>query len=172
MINAGEGGILITDDADLAAQTVIMSGAYEHNWQKRTVLQGAFAAWQNKLPLYNLRLGNLSAAVIRPQLDAMPERVRKGHRNHAFVAARLNTSPHIDVPPALEGEDRVPDSLQFILKDLEDAAIARFVAAAEKAGIKVQFFGQSADNARAFWNWKFLPQIPELPKTRAMLMPV
>jgi hypothetical protein len=28
----------------------------------------------------------------------------------------------------------------------------------------------SADNARAFWNWQFLNDIPELPKTRAMLM--
>ncbi len=33
MINAGEGGILITDDADLVARAVIMSGAYEHNWK-------------------------------------------------------------------------------------------------------------------------------------------
>ena len=34
LVNAGEGGILITDDADLLAQAVIMSGAYEHNWRK------------------------------------------------------------------------------------------------------------------------------------------
>ena len=34
LVNAGEGGILITDDADLVARAVIMSGAYEHNWAK------------------------------------------------------------------------------------------------------------------------------------------
>jgi hypothetical protein len=34
LVNAGEGGILITDDADLVARAVIMSGAYEHNWKK------------------------------------------------------------------------------------------------------------------------------------------
>jgi hypothetical protein len=35
----------------------------------------------------------------------------------------------------------------------------------------VQVFGMSADNARAFWNWRFLPgPAPELPRTRAMLM--
>ena len=56
MINAGEGGILITDDADLIARAIIMSGAYEHNWKKHPVLQEAFSKHQNKLPLYNLRL--------------------------------------------------------------------------------------------------------------------
>ncbi len=32
MLNAGEGGIFITDDPELFAKAVIMSGAYEHNW--------------------------------------------------------------------------------------------------------------------------------------------
>jgi len=37
--------------------------------------------------------------------------------------------------------------------------------------VKVQVFGQSADNARAFWNWRFIPgDVPELPQTREMLM--
>ncbi|MEX0310206.1 MAG: aminotransferase, partial [Tateyamaria sp.] len=36
--------------------------------------------------------------------------------------------------------------------------------------VKVQVFGASTDNARAFWNWQFVPDLPELPQTRAMLM--
>ena len=32
LLNSGEGGMMITDDADLMARAVIMSGAYEHNW--------------------------------------------------------------------------------------------------------------------------------------------
>ena len=39
MINAGEGGIMVSDDADLIAQAVIMSGAYEHNWRKHAGLE-------------------------------------------------------------------------------------------------------------------------------------
>ncbi|HCP81051.1 MAG TPA: aminotransferase, partial [Octadecabacter sp.] len=61
MINAGEGGILITDDADLVARAIIMSGAYEHMWTKHTIPAEAMERWQNQLPLYNLRLSNLSA---------------------------------------------------------------------------------------------------------------
>lgn len=170
MINAGEGGIMITDDADLIARAIIMSGAYEHNWKKHPVLQDAFATHQNKLPLYNLRLSNLSAAVIRPQLPHLAARVANGRRNHDHVAARLDQSPHISVPKPLNGEVRAPDSIQFNLIGLSDAQVATFVANAAEAGVKVQVFGASADNARAFWNWQFIPDLPELPQTRAMLM--
>jgi dTDP-4-amino-4,6-dideoxygalactose transaminase len=170
MINSGEGGILITDDADLVARAIIMSGAYEHNWKKHPVLQDAFAAHQNRLPLYNLRMSNLSAAVIRPQLPHLARRVTDGRRNHDHVAALLNSDPHIHVPVPLDGEVRAPDSIQFNLVGMTDDEVAAFVAAAGADGVKVQVFGASADNARAFWNWKFIPDLPELPQTRAMLM--
>jgi len=170
MINAGEGGILITDDADLVARAIIMSGAYEHNWQKHPVLHDAFARWQNKLPLYNLRLNNLSAAIIRPQLAELPRRVRDGRRNHDYVAAQLNVSKWMQVPDALPSESRAPDSIQFNLLDLSDDQVRHFVQIAGANGVKVQVFGLSTDNARAFWNWQFIADVPELPHTRAMLM--
>ncbi|NOE16591.1 aminotransferase class I/II-fold pyridoxal phosphate-dependent enzyme [Ruegeria atlantica] len=178
MINAGEGGILITNDADLVARAVIMSGAYEHNWKKHKGPQGdnspeleeAFARWQNKLPLYNLRLSNLSAAVIRPQLPELARRVRDGLANHDYVAGRLNTSSHIEVPAPLPPEQRAPDSIQFNLVGMQEHEIRAFAAASEARGVKVQVFGLSEDNARAFWNWQFLPETFDLPKTRDMLM--
>lgn len=170
LLNAGEGGIMIADDPDLIARAIIMSGAYEHNWQKHPVLQKAFAKWQNKLPLYNQRLNNMSAAIIRPQLDALPNRVADGRRNHDHVAVQLNHSPWIEVPETLEPEERAPDSIQFNLVGVTPTQTTMFVEAAATAGINIQVFGQSRDNARAFWNWQFLDDLPELPKTRAMLM--
>ena len=179
-MNAGEGGILITDDAELVARAVIMSGAYEHNWKKHKTpdgqndagLEQAFARWQNMLPLYNMRMQNLSAAVIRPQLPEVARRVRDGRANHDYVAERLNTSPWLNVPDALAPEERAPDSIQFNLVDVPDDDLARaFADAAAARGVKVQIFGLSTDNARAFWNWKFIPgETPDLPGTRAMLM--
>lgn len=173
LVNAGEGGIMISDDADAIARAVIMSGAYEHNWRKHGVdayLEAAFARWQNQLPLYNLRLGNLSAAVIRPQLAEVARRVRDGRRNHDHTAARLNVSPWIEVPEKLAPEERAPDSIQFNLLGMNDAEVAAFQEAANQRGVKVQVFGASRDNARAFWNWQFLRDLPDLPQTRAMLM--
>ena len=170
MVNAGEGGILITDDADLVARAIIMSGAYEHNWKKHPGIADACARWQNKLPLYNLRLNNLSAVLVRAQLAELPRRVADGLRNHDYVAAKLNAAPQIDVPAPLPPETRAPDSIQFNLVGLDDAAIRAFAEASAKAGVKVQVFGQSTDNARAFWNWQFIKDLPDLPRTRAMLM--
>ncbi len=170
MINAGEGGILVTDDANLVARAIIMSGAYEHTWIKHAVPAQAMEMWQNQLPLYNLRLSNLAAAIIRPQLAELPRRVADGRRNHDHVAARLNTAPIFDVPAPLHGELRAPDSIQFNLVGITDAQTQTFAETAAARGLKVQIFGQSRDNARAFWNWQFLDDTPELPQTRAMLM--
>ncbi|MEZ5778139.1 MAG: aminotransferase class I/II-fold pyridoxal phosphate-dependent enzyme [Paracoccaceae bacterium] len=171
LINAGEGGMLITDDPELAARAVIMSGAYEHNWKKHPGLQNSFHHWQNRLPLYNMRMQNLSAAVIRPQIPMINARVGAGRTNHDHVAARLSSSPWMDVPPPLPQEERAPDSLQFNLKGFDSDDDARaFQSAAQRRGVTVQIFGLSRDNARAFWNWQFLETIPDLPKTRAMLV--
>jgi dTDP-4-amino-4,6-dideoxygalactose transaminase len=175
LVNAGEGGILVTDDAELVARAIILSGAYEHNWRKHLgpadhALEAALSRWQNRLPLYNLRLSNLSAAIIRAQLPEIPRRVRDGLRNHDRVAARLSAAPAITVPAPLRGERRAPDSLQFTLEGLSANEIDSFVAAAAEQGVSIQVFGRSADNARAFWNWKFLDAVPDLPMTRDMLM--
>ncbi|MEZ5770396.1 MAG: aminotransferase class I/II-fold pyridoxal phosphate-dependent enzyme [Defluviimonas denitrificans] len=171
LVNAGEGGMFVTDDPELAARAIIMSGAYEHNWKKHPGLQNSFLHWQNKLPLYNMRMQNLSAAVIRPQIPEIAARVAAGRRGHDRVAAQLMEHPWFDVPPALPQEVRAPDSLQFLLRgfDSDDSALA-FQDAAARHGVKVQVFGLSKDNARAYWNWQFLGDLPDLPKTRAMLM--
>jgi dTDP-4-amino-4,6-dideoxygalactose transaminase len=171
LVNAGEGGIMITDDPEVAARAIIMSGAYETNWKKHPGLTNSCAHWQNKLPLYNLRMQNLSAAVIRPQLPLVAERVAKGRAGHDRVAAVLNGSVHLAVPEALGPEERAPDSIQFNLEGgWSDSQAMEFQAAAKARGVSVQVFGLSEGNARAFWNWQFLGEVPELPQTRAMLM--
>lgn len=171
LVNAGEGGVLITDDPELAARAIIMSGAYEHNWKKHPGLQNSFHHWQNKLPLYNTRMQNLSAAVIRPQLAEVERRVNDGRANHDYVAEILNGSPWLDVPPPLAPETRAPDSLQFnLVGDWSDEEALRLQDEAKARGVSVQVFGLSKDNARAYWNWQFLGPQPDLPKTRAMLM--
>ena len=171
LVNAGEGGILITDDPELAARAVIMSGAYESNWKKHPGMQNSYMLWQNRLPLYNMRMQNLSAAVIRPQLPEVAGRVAKGRAGHDRVADQLNESPWLTVPPALPPEERAPDSIQFNLSgDWSDDEALRFQAEAKKRGVSVQVFGLSDGNARAFWNWQFLGAQPDLPQTRAMLM--
>jgi dTDP-4-amino-4,6-dideoxygalactose transaminase len=170
LVNGGEGGVLITDDEDVIARAVIMSGAYEHNWQKHRLQTNAFAKYQNMLPLYNLRMNNLSAAIITPQFAEIGRRVTDGRRNHDYVAKHLNASPHIEVPDPLPPEERAPDSIQFNLVDFSASEARQLMAVSKTQGTPISIFGLHDDNARAFWNWKFIGNIPDLPTTRAMLM--
>jgi hypothetical protein len=87
-----------------------------------------------------------------------------------IMLRRGSTSPWLAVPKSLGPEERAPDSIQFNLHGMTDDLVRAFAAAATERGVPVQIFGLSGDNARAFWNWRFLGAIPDLPKTRAMLL--
>jgi len=152
------------------ARAVIMSGAYETNWAKHKLDPELFEEVQNQLPLYNTRLSNLAAAVVRPQIKEIARRAGDGLKNHNYVAEKINQSPVLNVPDPLGPEHRAPDSLQFNLVGLSDDEADAFVQAAIAEGVAVSIFGRQKNNARAFWNWQFLSDVPELPQTRAMLM--
>jgi perosamine synthetase len=97
--------------------------------------------------------------------------VARGRAGHDRVAEQLNLSAWLVVPEALGPEERAPDSIQFNLAGTWSDDQARdFQNAAKARGVHVQIFGLSQGNARAFWNWQFLGDLPELPQTRAMLM--
>lgn len=171
LINSGEGGMLLTDDPDLIARAVIMSGAYEHNWMKHPVVSDRFTFWQNRLPLYNMRMNNLSAAVVRSQICEIPRRSREGLANHNYVADLLNQSPWLDVPSPLAPETRAPDSIQFNLVGFDgDEEVKAFEALAAERGVPVKTIGLAEDNARAFWNWEYLGDQGDLSATREILM--
>lgn len=170
LVNAGEGGMLVTRDPDIIARAVIMSGAYEHNWKKHAIASDRFTHWQNRLPLYGLRMSNLAAAVALPQISDVPRRARRGRENHNHVAARLNASARFTVPAALPDENRAPDSIQFVLNGFDaDGDVEAFRRGAANKGVQVEIFGLSDDNARAFWNWRFLHPQQDLSRTREVL---
>ncbi len=170
MLNAGEGGMLITDDPELVARAVIMSGAYEHNWKSHDVVGEVARRYQNLLPLYNMRMQNLSACVIRPQLAQLGRRVTDGRANHDYVAEALNSSGYFEVPKPLKPEHRAPDSIQFNLLGFDTDQAYAFLDESRAREVPASIFGLSEDNARAFWNWQFLKDQPQLPRTRQMLM--
>ena len=169
LLNSGEGGMLVTNDPDYFAKAVVMSGAYEHNWKKHQGEREFFEKWQNQLPLYNMRLNNLSASIVNAQLPYLDQRVENGRRNHDIAAEKLSVSKWIHMPEKFEQEARAPDSIQFNLVGLTPPEVNQFCDLINRMGIKLQVFGHSKDNARAFWNWDFLPEKYNLPKTREML---
>ena len=63
LINGGEGGMLITDDAELFARAVIMSGAYEHNWNTIRAFPIFARNGKTSCRFNNMRMHNLTATV-------------------------------------------------------------------------------------------------------------
>jgi hypothetical protein len=101
----------------------------------------------------------------------VPRRASDGRANHDYVAGILNASPWLNVPAPLDQELRAPDSIQFSLRGFgSDEEAKAFQRSANEKGVVVQIFGLSEDNARAFWNWKFIGEQTDLKQTRAMLM--
>ena len=56
-VNAGEGGILVTDDEDIAARAILYSGSYMLYGQHRSKpSEEAFARWKEVTPNFSLRM--------------------------------------------------------------------------------------------------------------------
>ena len=66
-VNAVEGGLIATDDEDVAARAILYSGSYMLYRQHRArPSDAAFARWKDVTPNFSLRMSNLAAAVARP----------------------------------------------------------------------------------------------------------
>ncbi|MDP2789025.1 MAG: aminotransferase class I/II-fold pyridoxal phosphate-dependent enzyme [bacterium] len=169
IINAGEGGILVTNDDEVIVKAIYLSGAYEKMYEKHFVKSSFFEKYQNTLPAFNLRMDNISAAIIRPQIKEIDKKVVIYNKNYRYLTGVLSTSKHINIPGIDPRERMAPDSIQFNLKDLNIKQAKIFMDKVREKGISLYVFGVHENNARVFWNWKYLKNIPSLEKTRSML---
>jgi len=175
MINSGEGGFLLTDDPDIAARTAVYAGAYEGLSAKHSTNVPPRKYFQNyptALPNYSLRMGNVAAAVIRPQIDTLDERIARYNQRYRKLHAVLEQrAGHYLSIPALVPEVSlmVHDSIQFHLhKRFTPEMIQQFLDECGDRGLLVELFGH-ATNARNFINWGFAPATDPLPETAKML---
>ncbi len=170
MINAGEGGMLTTNDEDIYAKAVIMSGAYEKQWTKHFARPLRILDYLNKYPAYNVRMNEVTAAIARPQINIIDRKGEKFRANYFRLANILKRSKHIDVPDRIDHENPVPNSIQFNLRGLRGDHIRTILDALKQEGIGIKVFGMSEDNARCFWNWRYLDvEDEDLPITEKML---
>ena len=171
-INSGEGGLLTTDDPELAARAIVHSGSY--------MLYGRHGAAPEeevfrkvRLDSANLsaRLDNLRAALLRPQLAAIDENIARWNKRYQVLEQGLRRSSHLRLPERRQHEAFVGSSIQMQTPALERDAIPRFVAACAERGVELKWFGD--DQPRAFTSrydsWRYLGDVPELPQTLAVL---
>jgi dTDP-4-amino-4,6-dideoxygalactose transaminase len=169
IVNAGEGGILVTDDEEYAAKAALYSGAFESLWQHHPFTTERFAALQKTVPTYNMRMSNVTAAIVRPQLPLIEQKKATYAKNYQALATMLTTSEFVDLPLRDERESPVLDSMQFAMRDMRREQIEEFIRIVRLEGIALHSFGLDPGNARAFWNWKYLTPESGTTRTREIL---
>ncbi len=168
LLNSGEGGLIATNDPKIAAYTILGAGSYEKLYKKhvaRPLNDEIFESMKQNVPNFSLRMSNLAAAVLSPQIDTINERAEEYNLRYEQLVSLLSSVDNVYIPTPLEQVSRVGDSLQFHLKDLELDQVDEFVREAARRGVNIQIFG-SMDNARYFKNWRYsFQQEPQLSRT-------
>lgn len=171
--NSGEGGLLVTDDEDVAAQAILFSGSYMlYGSHLARPGDAVFDRWKYVTPNFSLRMSNLAAAVARPQLGAvLADRCQRWNQRYAWITASLAETRHLRVPTRSEQEQYVASSIQFSLVDLTREEMARFIVACAERGVHIKWFG--ADEPIGFtsvWrHWRFFGEPQSLPNAERIL---
>ncbi len=110
-ITTGEGGLISTDDDDLAATLRILRN------------QGMRQRYQYEMAGNNYRLTDLQAALAIPQLDRYAAAIECRQRNARRLAEGLADVPGVLVPRELEGRRHVWH--QFTIRITGDARVPR-----------------------------------------------
>lgn len=140
--NGGEGGLLVTDDEDIAARAILFSGSYMLYGQHRCrPSDEVFARWKDVTPNYSLRMSNLVAAITRPQLTMLEERARLWNDRHDRLAAGLGRLAGVRLPYRPQAEAYVQSSVQFTVDGLDEDSFQRFLAACRQRGVYLKWFG-------------------------------
>ena len=170
-VNAGEGGFLISDDAAVMARAVLLSGSYML-YGKHLAAPGpeAFEAVRMVTPNVSGRMDNLRAAILRPQLPLLADRVNRWEARYRALEAGLGGVPGLALIARPDQERFVGSSFQFRLPDWSKARIGRFLTRTLARGVELKWFG--ADRPVAFTSrydhWAYVER-QSLPQTDRIL---
>ncbi len=142
--NAGEGGLLVTNDPDIAAKAILYSGSYMLYAQHTARPELAyFEKYRRHIPNFSMRMSNLVAAIARPQIGLLAERAEIWNARYQKMAEGLSTIQNIRVPVRADKEHYVMSSIQFSVKGLTAIEMDEFLAACASRGVYVKWFGRN-----------------------------
>lgn len=168
--NSGEGGLLVTDDEDLAARAILLSGSYMlYSQHGARPSDEVFQRHRLTTPNFSMRMSALAAALVRPQLPLLASRASIWNARHDQLADRLRQIEGIRVPVRDKRENYVASSIQFNLHRSPDR-IARFVKDAGERGIALKWFGreQPLGFTSRFDHWRYAGE-QSVPRATAVL---
>ena len=170
-INAGEGGILVTDDEHAAAKAVLYSGSYMLYEQNGAAPSAdVFRKYAQTTPNFSLRMTELTAAVSRPQIKLLDERRLLWNKRYRQLEALLSRIDGVCVPSRDPREEFVGSSIQFSLTELSPAQIDRVVTQCAQRGVAIKWFGRTtpAGFTSTWHHWGYVTR-PVLGDTDAVL---
>jgi len=141
-MNSGEGGLIVTDDPDLAARMVLLSGSYML-YGKHLAAPGAevFDDLRFEMPNVSGRMDNLRAAVLRPQIAMLRGRRDRWAALYRGMEEGLAGVPGLRLVARPEDEVLMGSSFQFLLPDWDQTRIVALLAACAARGVEMKWFG-------------------------------
>lgn len=164
-MNSGEGGLLVTDDPELMARAIILSGSYMLYERHGTVPpKDVFEKVKYETPNVSGRMDNLRAAMLRPQLRVLDEKCAQWNALYAVVEEGLRDVPGLTLIDRPEKEQFVASSFQFLLLDWSDANIDRVVKACGARGVELKWFGgaEPVGFTSRYDSWRYVREAQRL----------
>ncbi len=171
-VNAGEGGILITDDEDMAAQAILYSGSYMLYAQNGTApAEQVFERHKYMTPNFSMRMQELTAALARPQIAMLDDRAAHWRERYDLLAGLFSEIPRVEIPQRPDKEEFVPSSIQFSLTGLEATVIDEVLEACGNRGVDIKWFGRPtpAGFTSTWEHWNYVGESQPLPETARMI---
>ncbi len=170
-VNSGEGGLLITDDADVMARAIMLSGSYMLYGRNGTPPPAdVFERVKYDTPNVSGRMDDLRAAILRPQLARLDAQCAAWNARYRTVEEGLRGTPGLQIVERPPEETYVGSSIQFLLLDWSDAAIADVIARCLARGVELKWFGGAEPTGftSRYDNWRYVPS-ERMPATDRIL---
>jgi len=170
-INSGEGGFVISDDADVMARAIMLSGSYMLFERHRAAPPAeAFAQIKYETPNISGRMDNLRAAILRPQLADLPAQCARWNTLYREMETGLRDVPGLTSVNRPEQESYVMSSFQFLLLDWKTKAIDEVIKRCAKRGVELKWFGGAEPSGftSRYDSWRYAKS-ERMPKTDRIL---
>lgn len=170
-VNSGEGGLLVSDDAEGMARAIMLSGSYMLFERHRAAPPPeTFARIKYETPNISGRMDNLRAAILRPQLADLPAQCARWNALYRRIEAGLAATPGLRLIPRPEAEGFVASSFQFLLLDWATDAVQDVLARCLARGVELKWFGgaEPVGFTSRYDSWHYAPSAP-MPATDRVL---
>ncbi|MFK7752029.1 MAG: DegT/DnrJ/EryC1/StrS family aminotransferase [Sedimentitalea sp.] len=170
-VNSGEGGFLVTDDEDLAARAVMLSGSYMlYGRHKAAPGPDAFDKVKYITPNISGRMDNLRAAILRPQLRDLNTQVARWNARYQTLETGLRGTPGLTIVERAPEETYVGSSFQVLLLQWGEDKMRDVVVRCAARGVELKWFGAPEPVAftSRYDSWRYAPS-PSLPQSDRIL---